>query len=98
MVLRLSPLERRAMFLIFMNRHSPPIRVRSQRKQQESRMRAAPQTTKERVLLSRAMRTPYVAWRDAVAVVTGAASGIGRALAEELSGRGAEVVLADRQM
>lgn len=36
-------------------------------------------------------------YRDAVAVVTGAASGIGEALARELHGRGATVVLADRQ-
>ncbi len=33
----------------------------------------------------------------AVAVVTGAASGIGRALSEELAGRGCEVILADLQ-
>jgi NAD(P)-dependent dehydrogenase (short-subunit alcohol dehydrogenase family) len=36
-------------------------------------------------------------YRDAVAIVTGAASGIGRALSEELARRGAEVVLADLQ-
>jgi short-subunit dehydrogenase len=35
---------------------------------------------------------------DATAIVTGGASGIGRALAFELAGRGCEVVLADRQI
>ncbi len=35
---------------------------------------------------------------DATAIVTGGASGIGRALAEELAKRGCEVVLADRQV
>ncbi len=37
-------------------------------------------------------------FRDATAIVTGGASGIGRALAEELAKRGCEVVLADRQI
>lgn len=37
-------------------------------------------------------------FHDATAIVTGGASGIGRALAEELASRGCEVVLADRQM
>jgi NAD(P)-dependent dehydrogenase (short-subunit alcohol dehydrogenase family) len=36
--------------------------------------------------------------RGKVAIVTGGASGIGRALSEELASRGAEVVLADRQV
>lgn len=37
-------------------------------------------------------------YQNAAAIVTGGASGIGRALAMELSRRGAEVVLADRQI
>lgn len=37
-------------------------------------------------------------FKDAVAIVTGGASGIGRALGEELAKRGCEVVLADRQL
>lgn len=36
-------------------------------------------------------------WEGSVAFVTGAASGIGRAIAEEAARRGAEVVMADRQ-
>jgi len=35
---------------------------------------------------------------NSVSIVTGAASGIGRALAEELAKRGSEVILADRQI
>ncbi len=37
-------------------------------------------------------------YQGAVAIITGGASGIGRALGEELARRGAEVVLADRQV
>ena len=37
-------------------------------------------------------------FQDAVAIVTGGASGIGRAMAEELARRGARVILADRQI
>ena len=37
-------------------------------------------------------------YRDAVAIITGGASGIGRALAGELAGRGCEIVIADLQI
>lgn len=43
------------------------------------------------------MRTPNRSLDGKVALVTGGASGIGRALGEELALRGCEVVLADRQ-
>lgn len=45
-------------------------------------------------MTERGLRT----YRDAVAIVTGGASGIGLALAQSLARRGAEVVLADRQI
>ncbi|MGJ7907998.1 SDR family NAD(P)-dependent oxidoreductase [Actinopolyspora sp. H202] len=46
------------------------------------------------------MTTPTAirTYRDATAIVTGAASGIGRALAENLTAQGCEVVLADLQL
>ena len=37
-------------------------------------------------------------FNEATAIITGGASGIGRALAKELAKRGCEVVLADRQI
>ena len=43
---------------------------------------------------ARSIRT----FRDAVAIVTGGAGGIGRALAKELAANGARVILADRQL
>ncbi len=43
------------------------------------------------------MRTKDRPLADRVAIITGGASGIGRALGEELAHRGCEVVLADRQ-
>jgi NAD(P)-dependent dehydrogenase (short-subunit alcohol dehydrogenase family) len=41
------------------------------------------------------MPSPIEGYKGSVAIVTGAASGIGKALAEELAARGAEVVVAD---
>jgi NAD(P)-dependent dehydrogenase (short-subunit alcohol dehydrogenase family) len=43
------------------------------------------------------MRTTHRPLENKVAIITGGASGIGRALGEELAHRGCEVVLADRQ-
>lgn len=44
------------------------------------------------------MKNDLRTYEGAVAIVTGAASGLGRELAEQLASRGAEVVVADRQI
>jgi NAD(P)-dependent dehydrogenase (short-subunit alcohol dehydrogenase family) len=51
----------------------------------------------EGVLSVKSNKSSLRIFNGAVAIVTGAASGIGRALAEELSRRGSEVILADLQ-
>lgn len=43
------------------------------------------------------MMNQSAVYSDKVAIVTGGASGIGKAISQELLGRGASVVVADRQ-
>jgi NAD(P)-dependent dehydrogenase (short-subunit alcohol dehydrogenase family) len=49
----------------------------------------------EKVVIMSSNKTIRI-FNEATAIVTGGASGIGRALARELANRGCEVVLADR--